>query len=186
MSHGRGAEGRRRAAGTCVLALAALALPAGLFFSTGSGAAHSWMGPFAHAGEHAHGPSASALSSWSGVLSSWWGIAIALLGLSPLCRGPIRQGARRPALAALSLLVGLLALESAVHSVHHLSDADAAAGCVVLSATQHVAGAGGGGADTGGPVLVASAAPVIEGERIPPLQPFRPFEGRAPPATPSV
>jgi len=185
MNRYRGAAERRRVGGTLALALGLLALTTCLVFPLDSGPAHSGMGPRAHPSEHAHVSTAHAFSAGPGVRSSSCGIAIALLALSSIGLGPIRRRVRQAALVSLSLLVAVLALESAVHSVHHLSDAGAAAGCVVLSASPPVTGAG-GGPDVGAPALAASAAPVVEGEGIRPLQPFRPFAGRAPPAGPSV
>jgi len=65
---------------------------------------------------------------------------------------------RRPraAMAALGLLLGVSALETGIHSVHHLADPEKAAACAGAWASQHVDGAG---ADC---PVVGPPAPVIE------------------------
>lgn len=90
------------------------------------------------------------------------------------------------AILGLALIVAWFGLEAAIHSVHHLADPDEASLCAVLSASQHLVGACDEGPDTGTPTLTVHAAPPGDTQGIRPLQLFRPFEGRAPPATPSV
>ena len=62
----------------------------------------------------------------------------------------------RAATAALGLLLGVSALETGIHSVHHLADPEKAAACAGAWASQHVDGAG---ADC---PVVGPPAPVIE------------------------
>jgi hypothetical protein len=89
---------------------------------------------------------------------------------------------RRALALALVLVLGVLALELGIHSVHHLGDRQAASQCDVASASTHVHGAT-PQAPTCGPwvptILGAVLAPESgqPGARI-----TRPDEGRAPPA----
>ena len=78
-------------------------------------------------------------SSWSAApaapMPAWPLVAVLVaLGLA---------GARKPrrALAlALVVIVAIFALESGVHSVHHLTDVDRGESCAVASASQHISG----------------------------------------------
>ena len=91
---------------------------------------------------------------------------------------------RRPRTAvavALVLLVGVLAFESGVHSVHHLGDPGRASGCVLASTSLNLSGLevepvalDGALAPIGPPV--SAAAPLHAHAR-----PESPHEGRAPP-----
>jgi hypothetical protein len=82
----------------------------------------------------------------------------------------------------LALVVGLLALELGIHSVHHLGDRQAASQCDVASASTHVHGA------TPQAPTCAPWVPTLLGAVLAPEagQPggrlIRPDEGRAPPA----
>lgn len=97
----------------------------------------------------------------------------------------VRRG--RPAVSlALALFVGLFGLESAIHSVHHLSDPQAAASCALFSASQHAQGADVPTVVTGVPTWTSDPAPAIGHERTGPLQAIRRHEGRAPPVLPSA
>ena len=106
------------------------------------------------------------------------------IGAICLTRAP-RRG-KDAALVSLALVVFLLGLESAIHSVHHLSDPQAAASCATFSASQHVPGAGGEPSHVGAPTWTTRPAPALRAEPTRPLQAFRSHEGRAPPALPSV
>jgi hypothetical protein len=108
--------------------------------------------------------------------------ALVLAGLTSLAG---RRHLKRVAVSSLALALGLFALEAAVHSVHHLSDADAAARCVVLSASQHVDGASLDLPVAEGPAPVQHAVLLDEGEGCPSCARFRLDAGRAPPS-PSV
>jgi hypothetical protein len=91
---------------------------------------------------------------------------------------------RRACVAGLALVLVVLALETGVHSVHHLADRQGAAECVVALATAQMHGtAEAPPADHGswitGPVgAVQAPAPGRPGTR-----PLRPDEGRAPPTS---
>jgi len=100
-----------------------------------------------------------------------------LIGLAFAIRRP-----RVVATVALALLVGLLGLESAVHSVHHVSDPDAAASCAVFAASQHVAGTGAEVLDLASPTPAGVPVALAGAERPRPLPAFSAHEGRAPPA----
>ncbi len=113
-------------------------------------------------------------------------ISLVLVILGGLCLiGATRRG-RNAAILSLALLVALFGLESTIHSVHHLSDPQAAASCALLSASQHVPGACAETADVGAPTWTAAPSPIVDAEAIRPLRAFRSHEGRAPPALPSV
>ncbi len=182
-----GAQGRERggrpvALALCVLAVVALLVWAGLLTSPGSGEVNSGARLSA---PHSHAPGDHAPGSLSGF--PWSLAALGLLAVSCTSYRAIRRSTGRAALVSLSLLVGVFALESAVHSTHHLADAQAAAGCVVLAASEHLAGAGPiAGAEVAVSAPAASPAPLVEDDIVRPLQSFRPFEGRAPPAAPSA
>lgn len=98
-----------------------------------------------------------------------------------------RRRAWHRSVFALALLVAVFGFESAVHSVHHLSDPEGADSCTVLSGSKHVD-------DTtspvvsavGAPLWTASAAAFIDGALASPLRSVRTYEGRAPPALAAV
>ena len=108
-----------------------------------------------------------------------WPLAagLALAGLALTVVAP-----RRALRLALVLLLVVFTAESAVHSVHHLADQQAAKHCVIAAASAHVHGVS---LDAPAQTLwlptpvgaVAAAAPDRPGAR-----PLRPDEGRAPPA----
>ncbi len=106
-----------------------------------------------------------------------WPLVAALVALG-------LAGARKPrrALAlALVVVVSIFALESGVHSVHHLTDVDRGESCAVASASQHI---------TGTEVDVSVAFESLPAARqVAPLGMFversrvtGPVRGRAPPA----
>ena len=117
-------------------------------------------------------------------LALWISLAVLVLGGAGLV-GAIRR-VRRAATLALALLVALFGLESAVHSVHHLSDPQAAGSCAVLSASEHAPGTCADTADVGAPTWTAGPSLAVGTEIIRPLQAFGLHEGRAPPALPAV
>jgi len=184
--------GRPDVSTVCLIVVAAVALSAGLFLALDTSArldesdhAHSWGRSLADAVGQAHDPSAHE-ASWSLRVPPWSAFTVALLAFLGLGHGPLTRRAARAAITSLSLLVGVLGLESAVHSVHHLYDAGAAQDCLVLSATQNLAGTCDSPADVTFLAPVAHAMPVLDGSVLPPVRPFRSFIGRAPPAPPSA
>jgi hypothetical protein len=86
--------------------------------------------------------------------------------------------------AALSLagLLSVLAVETAVHSVHHLDDPLALQTCVVFASGSHVDGTGHTLPNVDGPTWTPFIAPLVDRELVSSLLWFRPDEGRAPPA----
>ena len=105
-----------------------------------------------------------------------------LVGLAGgLLVGALRPQPRRALVVALILLLGVLAVEHGVHSVHHLGGHEAAA-CVVAASANHLAAA----LDDGAPALPALVrVPRSPGEHPAPgplsLR-FGPDPARAPPA----
>jgi len=93
-----------------------------------------------------------------------------------------RRRAWHRSVFALALLVAVFGFESAVHSVHHLSDPQAAESCALLSGSKHVETASPALPDAGGPLWTAAPALPVDGDLAPPLRGFRTHEGRAPPA----
>jgi hypothetical protein len=89
---------------------------------------------------------------------------------------------RRTLVVALVLVAGVLAVETGLHSVHHLADRQAAADCAVASATAHVHGVTPLAAPdiTWVPTPIG-LAPLLAVEH-PGSRPSRPDAGRAPPA----
>jgi hypothetical protein len=111
---------------------------------------------------------------------AWIGLALATLIGVGLAGGARR---RRPAaIVLLALLVGLFGLESAVHSVHHFSDPDAAASCANFSASQNVSGACAESPDVAPPTRTTEPDPFAGAERTRPLPFFSSHESRAPPS----
>ena len=90
---------------------------------------------------------------------------------------------RRRVAIALVLLTAVVAVDGAVHSVHHLTDASAAAACVLASSSTHApAVLSDGAAVVVGPARApepsADLAPLRTAVRSP-----RPDRGRAPPSS---
>ena len=106
-----------------------------------------------------------------------------LAGLLIVGLGLVLAARRRALVVVLALVLIVLAVETGVHSVHHLTDQKGGAGCVVALASAHVHGTAEPPAAVhdpwaGGPVdTVVTPAPERPGAR-----PLRPDEGRAPPA----
>jgi hypothetical protein len=89
---------------------------------------------------------------------------------------------RRTLVVALLFVLGVLSVETGVHSVHHLADRQAAADCAVASATAHVHGVTQVTAPDA--IWVATPiglAPLLAVDRLA-RRPGRPDAGRAPPA----
>jgi len=182
---GHGGLGRAwRLAATALLASALLVLGFAQL-AEDTARVHSSVAPLAHAPEHAHDFEATGEAPSTVRAASAW-LACALIALLGLGLGGIGRRAGRVACASLALLVAVLALETAVHSVHHLGDADAMAGCAVLSASQNATGASEEPAEIAPAVPVVLALPVVDDPGVLPVRPFRSFAGRAPPAAPSA
>ena len=100
------------------------------------------------------------------------------VGLGPICRR-----SRRDAIVLfLSLAVSVFGLESAVHSVHHLTSPESAGTCPVLAGSEHL-GWGEIPVVAGDPPLPrVAAAPALASEPIGHSPIDRPRHERAPPA----
>jgi hypothetical protein len=97
-----------------------------------------------------------------------------------------RRRAWHRSVFAFALLVAVFGFESAVHSVHHLSDPQAADSCTFLSGSKHADTASPSVPDTGAPLWTAASAALIDADLAPPLKSLRTHEGRAPPALSAV
>jgi hypothetical protein len=126
----------------------------------------------------AHPGSAQPGASTGGV----WGIALWLIAGVGLLRVAARPVRRRAIAMGLSLALGVFGLESAVHSVHHLTSPETAATCPVFPSTEHL---GWGeipvvASDASPPHVTAAPAPARETSEG--SLTYRPRPGRAPPA----
>ena len=81
---------------------------------------------------------------------------------------------------SLALLLDFVAFESALHSVHHLSDPEEAAQCYVLAVSQHLTGVGAETPEVS-TQLLAVEPPAPAGTERSLRNLFRPDFGRAPP-----
>jgi hypothetical protein len=125
---------------------------------------------------HTHGLAHGSLALW---------IGLGLLLVAGLLLADRRRAWHRLVLA-LALLVAVFAFESAVHSVHHLLDPQAADSCTFLAGSKHTDTASPSVPDAGAPLWTAASAAVIDADLAPPLCGFRTHEGRAPPALPAI
>jgi hypothetical protein len=134
---------------------------------------------------HAHGSAPSTSPGGLGHLALPLG-ALLVIGLGLLAGlGWRRVGspARRRAIAvALSLVLTVFTVETALHSVHHLADPEAGADCSVLSASQNLAWGGADLVATDSPPLDVTTAAPVRSDDGPRWQLHRPSQGRAPPA----
>jgi hypothetical protein len=97
-----------------------------------------------------------------------------------------RRRAWHRSVFALAFLVAVFGFESAIHSVHHLSDPQAAESCPMLSGSKHVDVASPALPDAGGPLWMAASADPVALDLAPPLSGLRTHDGRAPPARSAV
>jgi len=89
---------------------------------------------------------------------------------------------RRALVVTLSLVLVVLALETGVHSVHHLSDCQAASQCAVALVSTHLQGTEQPVAPDGVWAATPIGAMTTPDVDRPGSRPLRPDEGRAPPA----
>lgn len=132
-----------------------------------------------HAATH---PSSHLLPHGVSVL---WNL-LALLGVVTVALVRLGRRGRTVALLSLAFLVALFGFQTAVHSVHHLSDPHAAASCAIFAASQHVPGDCPETLLVAAPIWTAAPGPAIVSEPFHPLEAFGSPEGRAPPAPSSV
>ena len=110
-----------------------------------------------------------------------WAALVLFAGLGLL---RLMARCRRDRLIAfgLSLVLSVFTLETAVHSVHHLDNREAAAACSVLSTSQHLCADETPALEATTPPLRAIAAAIIVIDEAPRWHLHRPHYGRAPPA----
>ena len=113
--------------------------------------------------------------------------AILLVGLALLAGVGVQRlkgcASRRPTIAcALALAVGVVTLETAVHSVHHLGDPEAGATCPILSGSQHLSWAEPPAPGVDAPPLSRAPASLVGLDDVPRWQIYRSHPGRSPPA----
>lgn len=114
------------------------------------------------------------------------GFALAIVIAALLRLGRVIGRPGRLAAFALGFVLSAVSVETAVHSVHHMSDPRSAASCPVLSGSQHVPGALTAHADVWALRLIVARPLAVVPDTIPPDRFARPDEGRAPPASPSA
>jgi hypothetical protein len=114
-----------------------------------------------------------------------WNI-LAMLGVVAVTLARLGRRGRTAALLSLGFLVALFGFQTAVHSVHHLSDPHAAASCAIFAASQHVPGDCPETLLVAAPVWTAAPGPAVASEPLHPLEAFGSPEGRAPPASSSA
>ena len=107
---------------------------------------------------------------------------LALLGALGWWRRAAPRSRGGAVAVALSLVLTVFAFETAVHSVHHLSDPKSGADCSVLSGSQGLAWGAAEPIGSEGPRLDFTTGPPVRSEHHPWWQVYRPSPGRAPPA----
>ena len=153
-----------------------LALVVALPLSLGSGAVMAH--PTAHLVD-AHGGATQTIDPSAGRV--WWAGLWLIAGVG-LLGGATRPARRRTIALGLSLALGVLALESAVHSVHHLTSPETAATCPVFSSTEHLGWGETPMVASNGPPPHVTPAPALASEDSEGALTHRPRPGRAPPA----
>ncbi|HEX6081148.1 MAG TPA: hypothetical protein VF197_16080, partial [Methylomirabilota bacterium] len=150
--------GARIALASMVLAALAVAAPA-----AAHGLSARLLDVRAHEMAHAAGRARSADGDGAVVASLVLGLAVLALARGGRRLGPQRR--RRVLSLALCLVLAVLAVETGVHSVHHLTDPRAASECAVLAGTQNLTGDAPHPVVIAGPPLVVVAdAPARSGE----------------------
>lgn len=107
--------------------------------------------------------------------------ALAVFVLSAVGLVSVRRRWRQRALLAFVGLLCVFAVETAVHSVHHLGDQDALRACAVLVAAAHVSGVCDDVPVVVAPTWLGYISPVTDPDIFSRVLWFRPDEGRAPP-----
>ena len=97
-----------------------------------------------------------------------------------------RAAGRRAVALALVALVTVVAFEVALHSVHHLGDADDGASCPVLTATVHLSSASAPEVDVRAPLQAPEGIGSVRLTWLLPVRPVSVPEGRAPPGSRSA
>ncbi len=167
--------GARIALASMVLAALAVAAPA-----AAHGLSARLLDVRAHEMAHAAGRARSADGDGAVVASLVLGLAVLALARGGRRLGPQRR--RRVLSLALCLVLAVFAVETGVHSVHHLADAGAGSECSVLAATQNLTCDAAAPVVIVGPPRVAVAAAPPRADDGPQWLLHRPRPGRAPPA----
>jgi hypothetical protein len=110
-----------------------------------------------------------------------WAVPWLVAGIV-LLRLAARRSRRQVIALGLTLAVGVFALESAVHSVHHLADPETAATCPVLSGSQHLGWGETPKTAYDAPPPRVAPAPALRADAAKPSLIRRPHQERAPPA----
>ena len=112
-------------------------------------------------------------------------LAFTLFGLMAVAMARSRRQWRRGAALGLAFVLGVFMFGVAIHAVHHLSEPQKAAECLVFSASQHVTGTPADTCDLCVPALTVGETSSI-GFDAPALTPyFHPAQPRAPPSFPA-
>jgi hypothetical protein len=138
--------------------------------------------PDAHVGGIAHSLGPAGLAHTALSSGALLGLVAALLAALGWWRRASPRSRGAAVAVALSLVLTVFALETAVHSVHHLADPKSGADCSVLSGSQGLAWGAAEPVGADGPRLDFTAAPPLRSEHDPWWQLYRPSPGRAPPA----
>lgn len=102
------------------------------------------------------------------------------LGLG-LALAAVRRGPRRAVVVGLVLLLTVLALEDALHSVHHGFDDKQYAECAVAAVSAHLAAVSADGAADAVLLLIGAEEPAHPDSSSPRIRPPGPYQDRAPP-----
>jgi hypothetical protein len=163
-----------------VLGLIALAILAGAAPAIAHGTGARLLDLHAHASAPSTSP--GGLAHLSLPVGALLVIGLALLGALAGWRRTGSSARGRAVAVALSLVLTVFTVETAVHSVHHLADPEAGADCSVLSASQNLAWGEADPVATDGPPLDVTIAVPVRSDDGPRWQLHRPSQGRAPPA----
>jgi hypothetical protein len=122
-----------------------------------------------------HSPSHAWPALWS---------SLALLGAAAAVIAGLRGRGRPAAMLGLAVLVALFGFQTAVHSVHHLSDPQREASCAIFAASQHLPGTCAEPSVAAVPLWTAMPSPPAFQEHVHSPEAFGSPEGRAPPPLP--
>ena len=168
----------RHRGGRTVTALGLIALA--LLLGTAPAGAHATAPRLLglHAGQVTHSAEPAALPH-AGIPVVLGAVILAALGW---WRRAGSRARRRALAVTLSLMLAVFTVETAVHSVHHVTGPGSGGDCPVLSGSQHLAWGTGDLASIDAPPLDVTTAPSIRPADAPRWQLCRPSPGRAPPA----
>jgi hypothetical protein len=138
------------------------------------------------AGPHGHPPVAGGSPDARAALAHGLPIVLTamMLGMLALVGGR-RRWTRRVVLALIALLA-VFAVETAVHSIHHMGDRGAAQACAIQAACQQASAVCADTSSVPGLAWIVYLRPVIDADVLSSVSWFRPDEGRAPPLAPAA